>query len=72
MIPSQLIDTIDRLPSDLQTEVLHYAQYLAAQISQSSNPEQTPTKYRQAGTLQGMFTMADDFDAPLEDLKDYM
>jgi secreted trypsin-like serine protease len=72
MIPHQLIDILDRLPSALQTEVLHYAQYLAAQQSKSSIPEQTPTKYRQAGILKGMFTMADDFDAPLEDLKDYM
>jgi secreted trypsin-like serine protease len=72
MISPQLIDTLDRLPSALQTEVLHYAQYLATQHLQSSAPEQQPTKYRQAGTLQGMFTMADDFDAPLEDLKDYM
>ncbi len=72
MISPQLIDTLDRLPSDLQTEVLHYAQYLATQHIQSSQPEQPPTKYRQAGTLQGMFTMTEDFDAPLEDLKDYM
>lgn len=71
MIPHQLIDTIDRLPPALQAEVLHYAQYLAAQQNQSSTPEQT-TKYRQAGTLQGMFIMADDFDAPLEDLKDHI
>jgi Protein of unknown function (DUF2281) len=72
MISPQLIDTLDRLPSNLQTEVLHYAQYLAIQHLQLSEPEQPPTKYHQAGTLQGMFTMADDFDAPLEDLKDYM
>jgi hypothetical protein len=72
MISPQLIDTLDRLPSNLQTEVLHYAQYLATQHLQSSQPAQPPTKYRQAGTLQGMFTMADDFDAPLEDLQDYM
>ncbi|PZV09335.1 MAG: hypothetical protein DCF32_02625 [Leptolyngbya sp.] len=31
-----------------------------------------PTIYRQAGTMKGMFTMVEDFDAPLEDLKDYM
>jgi secreted trypsin-like serine protease len=65
MIPHQLIDILDRLPPALQTEVLHYAQYLTAQQSQSSTPEQTPIKYRQAGILKGMFTMADDFDAPL-------
>jgi len=32
----------------------------------------SPKKYRQAGTMKGMFTMAEDFDAPLEDFKDYM
>lgn len=72
MISPQLIDTLDRLPPALQKEVLHYAQYLAAQQAQSLTPEQTPIKYRQAGILKGMFIMADDFDAPLEDLKDYM
>jgi Protein of unknown function (DUF2281) len=73
MISPQLLETLDRLPSALQTEVLHYAQYLATQHLQSLVPEQqSPRQYRQAGTLQGMFTMTDDFDAPLEDLKEYM
>jgi Protein of unknown function (DUF2281) len=71
MISPQLIDTLDRLPSASQIEVLHYAQYLATQHLQSSQSEKPPTKYRQAGTLQGMFTMADDFDAPLEALENY-
>jgi antitoxin ParD1/3/4 len=29
-------------------------------------------KCRQAGTMKGMFNMADDFDAPLKNMKDYM
>jgi hypothetical protein len=38
----------------------------------SSTADQPTIKYRQAGSLQGKITMAPDFDAPLEDLKDYM
>lgn len=31
-----------------------------------------PPKKREAGILKGKFWMADDFDAPLDDMKDYM
>jgi hypothetical protein len=72
MISTQLIETLDKLPLNLQTEILHYAEYLAAKYMKTLSSETLPQKYRQAGTMKGMFTMADDFDAPLEDLKDYM
>jgi hypothetical protein len=56
MVSPQLIATLDQyqVPPSLQTEVLHYAQYLAAQQLQPTIPEKTPTQYRQAGTLKGM------------------
>jgi Protein of unknown function (DUF2281) len=41
--------------------------YIRATVRQKLTP-----KYRQAGTMKGMFNMADDFDAPLEDMKEYM
>lgn len=72
MISPQLIETLDKLPLNLQTEILHYAEYLAAKYAETSPSETPAPKYRQAGTMKGMFTMANDFDAPLEDLKDYM
>jgi hypothetical protein len=72
MLPSQLIETLEKLSPDLQTEILHYAEYLATKYAKNSSAETSPKKYRQAGTMKGMFTMVDDFDAPLEDLKDYM
>ncbi len=34
--------------------------------------ETASPKYRQAGAMKGMFTIGDNFDEPLEDLKDYM
>jgi Protein of unknown function (DUF2281) len=70
MLSPQLIATLDKLPPDLQAEILHYAEYLATKYTQT--PETSPKQYRQAGTMKGMFTMSDDFDAPLEDLKDYV
>ncbi|NJK53753.1 MAG: DUF2281 domain-containing protein [Leptolyngbyaceae cyanobacterium SU_3_3] len=72
MLSPQLIATLDKLPPDLQAEILHYAEYLATKYNQTQTLEPKPQQYRQAGTMKGMFKMADDFDAPLEDLKDYM
>ena len=72
MLSSQLIEILEKLSPDLQREILHYAEYLAAKYAKYSSTETSPKKYRQAGTMKGMFTMTDDFDAPLEDLKDYM
>ena len=68
MISPQLLATLDKLPPNLQTEILHYAEYLADKYIPSPDAGTAPKIYRQAGTMKGMFTMADDFDAPLEDL----
>lgn len=35
-------------------------------------PVQVPTDRRQFGSAKGLIKMADDFDAPLEDFKEYM
>jgi len=72
MLSPQLIATLDKLPPDLQAEILNYAEYLATKHNQTQTSELQPKQYRQSGTMKGMFTMTDDFDAPLEDLKDYM
>ena len=72
MISPQLIAVLDKLPTNLQMEILHYAEYLAEKSPSPPESETAPQIYRQAGTMKGMFTMSEDFDAPLEDLKDYM
>jgi Protein of unknown function (DUF2281) len=72
MVSAQLIATLDKLPPSLQAEILHYAEYLVTKYAPPQSSEPLPQKYRQAGSMKGMITMADDFDAPLEDLKDYM
>jgi hypothetical protein len=62
---------LKKLPPNLQAEVLNDAEHPATQSVQPQSLETAPQKYRQAGTMKGLFTMVDDFDAPLEDLKDY-
>lgn len=66
-IKLDLFRQIDRLPpsllEDLQTEVTKF-------IIQRTNPTR---KERKFGAMKGLILhMADDFDAPLEDFKDYM
>ena len=70
MVLPQLIATLDQLSPDLQVEILHYAEYLASKQSDRQSPKIPPKKYRQAGAMKGMFTMADDFDELEEDLDD--
>jgi Protein of unknown function (DUF2281) len=68
MISPTLIASIEKLPDRLQQDVLHYAEFLAANYSQNS-PLIPQPKRRQAVTMQGMFEMSDDFDEPLVDLQ---
>lgn len=50
---------------------MHYIKFLLDKYVQETSV-QAATKKRKAGLLKGKIWMADDFDAPLEDLKDYM
>lgn len=72
MLSPILLETLEKLPPALQTEILHYAEFLTAKYLQSTPTEQSPKQYRRAGSMKGMFTLSDDFDEPLEDLKEYM
>ena len=71
MTDEQLIPTIKLLPEALKKEVLHYVEFITSRYSNLKN--ETPKKpYRTAGSAMGKYTLAADFDAPLEDFKDYM
>ncbi|MEG4080123.1 MULTISPECIES: type II toxin-antitoxin system VapB family antitoxin, partial [unclassified Microcoleus] len=58
----------------LQTEVLHYIEFLIEKQAKNSTQEKPTKKRRVAGTMKGMFVLPlpDDFDEPLEDMKEYM
>jgi Protein of unknown function (DUF2281) len=63
-----------QLPEPLQVEALHYVEYLTSRrvgvASQVGNRPETP-KRNGFGILKGKVTIADDFDAPLEEFADY-
>lgn len=72
-VDAEILQTLAKMPEPLKTELLHYANYLIANYSEAS-PKTTPQKKRQAGALKGTFVLPlpNDFDEPLEDLKEYM
>jgi Protein of unknown function (DUF2281) len=65
-----------KLPETLQVEALHYVEYLTSRSAArpgSSTLEQ-PALHKQRngfGLLKGKVTIADDFDAPLDEFADY-
>ncbi|TAK66147.1 MAG: DUF2281 domain-containing protein [Bacteroidetes bacterium] len=62
-----LISKIESLPLHLQDEVLDFVNFLHTKENQKPK-----RKKRQFGSGKGTFVMADDFDAPLDDFKEYM
>lgn len=108
MIQPTIIEKLEKLPESLQTEVLHYIEFLLEKHTTQAAQEETPKKRRLPGSMKGTFMLplpdnldesldltnaaarteyekkygygslagkmviSDDFDEPLEDLKDYM
>jgi hypothetical protein len=66
----QLLLQIQQLPEQLKQEVLHYVEFLQKKYN-AQNQVNKPKK-RKAGSARGKYKLAPDFDAPLEDFKEYM
>ncbi|MFY7912552.1 MAG: DUF2281 domain-containing protein [Emticicia sp.] len=60
-----LFSKLSNLPQNLKVEVMDYIEFL-------EKKHKTSKPHPKAGCMKGTFKMADDFDAPLEDFKDYM
>ena len=70
MSDQQILSLIQSLEPKLQEEVIHFIESLKSKEKGKQEPQKP---YRKAGTLNGLITyMAPDFDAPLDDLKEYM
>ena len=74
---AELIREIDRIPQKYFSEVISFLGYLQhkaqqEQQAQNNNAVEQPQGRRGYGSLKGQIWMADDFDAPLDDFKDYM
>lgn len=66
-----LFTKISSMPPKLKKEVLKYINYLlSSQESETVQPKAKKTPKAGFGSIN--FVMSPDFDAPLEDFKDYM
>jgi len=79
-ITQNIQDILQELPESLQTEVLHYIEFLKSNYAQNNvvqndtkSSEQQPIKHRDGfGVLKGKIWMSEDFDEPLEEMQEYM
>ena len=75
---TEIIQTITQMPESLKQELFHYANYLinnySTTIADQAAPQSDQPRKRRSGILQGTFVLplADDFDEPLDDFKEYM
>ncbi|GBF80460.1 type II toxin-antitoxin system VapB family antitoxin [Aphanothece sacrum] len=69
VVKNEIIANLDKLPEALQIEILHYSEYLISRYLQQ-NQEQKSTKRGCLGILKGKIVMSDDFDEPLEEMKE--
>ena len=65
-----IVSKIQQLNSEpLKQELLYFLDYLLTK--QNSKPTESKKKIPKFGCTKGNFKMADDFDAPLGDFKEY-
>ncbi|MEG3437189.1 DUF2281 domain-containing protein [Pannus brasiliensis CCIBt3594] len=78
MIKTTLLEKLEALPESLQTEVIHYIEFLLEKYAKTQPPSKLETVEEQNekrygyGSLAGKIIMSDDFDEPLEELEKYM
>ncbi|OAV75940.1 hypothetical protein Barb7_00391 [Bacteroidales bacterium Barb7] len=64
----EILQKMDGLSPDLKREVLDFIEFVVRKRQKAKPVKRTPV----FGCAKGQFQMADDFDAPLEDFKEYM
>jgi hypothetical protein len=68
---TEILNTIAQMPEPLKQELLHYAKYLFENYSKVEAKGKAP-KRNGLGIWKDKIRIADDFDEPLEDFKEYM
>ena len=72
MIETTILENLQKLPDPLKQDVLHYIEALVEQYTTSIAETSQPNRRNAFGIWKGTVKMSEDFDQPLEDLKDYM
>jgi hypothetical protein len=65
-----LYNKISSLPDQMKSEVADFIDFLVAKARKEKNVADNPRP--KFGSGKGMFVIGPDFDAPLEDFKEYM
>jgi hypothetical protein len=71
-----ILKNVEKLPESVKQAVFLYTEFLVSQhaeekLEESVSKPELEKKYGY-GSLAGQIIMSDDFDEPLEDLKEYM
>ncbi len=68
MSTSEIINKIERLPDNFLKSVSDYIDFLLLQAKK----DESVANEKKFGSLKGKLWIADDFDAPIDEMKDYM
>jgi len=66
-----LYKSLESLPDDLKRQVLDFVEFLKKKHLTGKRAKK-PERKSQFGHAKGQISMSEDFDAPLEEFKDYM
>jgi len=72
---TEVLDLLEKLPQSLRKRSIEYIKQLLEENQEETEAELElirQQRLRGLGSLKGKIHVADDFDAPLEDFKDYM
>ncbi len=72
ILQKQLFEEIKLIPAEKYAEIYDFLHYLRLSLSQEKTEKKSFKKTPKFGFAKGTFKMAEDFDEPLEDFKDYM
>ena len=71
-LQKKLIEELEQIPNDKLVEIYDLIHYFRLGLAQEKPEQKTTKKIPKFGFAKGTFKMANDFDEPLEDFKDYM
>jgi len=69
-LQQQLIEELEQIPDDKLAEIYNLIHYFRLGLAQEK--QKTVQRKPKFGFAKGTFKMAEDFDEPLDDFKDYM
>lgn len=72
MIENAILNNVEKLPESVKQSVLDYTDFLVNRYAADADSTSKAPQRGGLGIWQGQIWMSDDFDEPLEDLKDYM